>query len=275
MHVGMLTAPFSKDGLDTVVKFASEVGFAALEIACQPGCKHLDLDRDDPMQVADIVRSAGLEISSLTCHIDITAADPEKRQANRDHLRKALAACAAMKVDLLGCITGLPPEGKTREETIQQDVSPFFNELCRDAANHGIRVAVENWFATNIPHLGYWDMIFETCPADNFGLNFDPSHLAWMGIDYLYAIEKFASRIFYTHAKDVAINEHVLRYRGNQDMSHWRYVIPGYGIIDWGTYIARLRDNGYDGVLSIEHEDRAFGREEGFVKGLRHLKQFC
>jgi sugar phosphate isomerase/epimerase len=52
-------------------------------------------------------------------------------------------------------------------------------------------------------------------------------------------------------------------------------VIPGYGEIDWGVYIARLRDVGYNGVLSIEHEDRAFGREEGFIKALRHLSQFC
>jgi sugar phosphate isomerase/epimerase len=52
-------------------------------------------------------------------------------------------------------------------------------------------------------------------------------------------------------------------------------VIPGYGKIHWGEYIAALKRNGYDGVLSIEHEDSALGREEGFVKGLAHLKQFA
>jgi len=271
----MLTAPFAKDDLDTVVKFASEAGFAALEITCRPGCVHLDVNSYDAAKVTDAVADAGLQISSLACYVDITHADPEQRQANRDALRRALDACAAMKVDTLCCIAGLPPAGKSREDTIRDDASPFFNELSRDAAHHGIRLAMENWFATNIQHLGHWDLIFEVCPAENFGLNFDPSHLYWMGIDHLHAVEKFASRIFHTHAKDTEIRRHILRYRGNQDWNHFRYVIPGYGEIDWGAYIARLRDNGYDGVLSIEHEDRAFGREEGFIKGLRHLQQFC
>ncbi len=275
MHVGMLTAPFRKDDLGTVVEFASEAGFAALEIACRPGCAHLDVTDYDAAEVTGMVSEAGLEISSLACYVDITHADPQQRQANRDALRLALEACAAMQVDTLCCLAGLPPNGKSREDTIRDDASPFFNELCRDAAADGINLAMENWFATNIQHLGHWDLIFETCPAPNFGLNYDPSHLVWMGIDYLYAVEKFADRIFHTHAKDTEIRQHVLRYRGNQDYDHFRYVIPGYGVIDWGEYVARLRDNGYDGVLSIEHEDRAVGREEGFIKGLRHLKQFC
>ncbi|NLJ36664.1 MAG: sugar phosphate isomerase/epimerase [candidate division WS1 bacterium] len=275
MHVGILTAPFARDDLKTVVDFAADAGFASLELTCVPGCAHLDPQQYDAAQVTDTVAAAGLQISSLACYVDVTHGDPVERQANRDALRRALDACAAMKVDTLCCIAGRPPEGKSREDTIRDDASPFFNELCRDAAADGIQLAMENWFATNIQHLGHWDLIFETCPADNFGLNFDPSHLYWMGIDHLYAVEKFASRIFHTHAKDTEIRRHVLAYLGNQDHSHWRYVIPGYGEIDWGVYIARLRDVGYNGVLSIEHEDRAFGREEGFIKGLRHLSQFC
>ncbi len=275
MHVGMLTAPFGNEDLETVVKFASEAGLAALEIACRPGTVHLDVEDYDAAKVTDMVKAAGLEISSLACYVNITDGDPAEREKNRGALRKALEACVAMEVDTLCCIAGLPPEGKSREETIAEEAGPFFNELCRDAAGGGVNVAMENWFATNIQHLGHWDQIFEVCPAANFGLNYDPSHLVWMGIDYLYAVEKFAPRIFHTHAKDTEICEHVLRYRGNQDTDHFRYVTPGYGVIDWGEYVARLRDNGYDGVLSIEHEDRAFGREEGFVKGLRHLQQFC
>jgi sugar phosphate isomerase/epimerase len=275
MHVGILTTPFAKDDLTTVVDFASKAGFAAVEICCRPGCGHLDPQQYDPSQVTETVAQAGLQISGLACYVDVTHADAGERQANRDALRRSLDACAAMKVDTLCCIAGRPPEGTSREDTIRDDASPFFNELCRDAAADGIRIAMENWFATNIQHLGHWDLIFETCPAENFGLNFDPSHLYWMGIDHLHAVEKFAARIFHTHAKDTEMRRHVLAYRGNQDYDHWRYVIPGYGEIDWGVYIARLRDIGYDGVLSIEHEDRAFGREEGFIKGLRYLSQFC
>jgi len=69
---------------------------------------------------------------------------------------------------------------------------------------------------------------------------------------------------------------HKKAYLGSQSgRGWWRYVIPGYGEINWGVYIARLKDNGFDGVLSIEHEDRALGREEGFLKALEHLSQFA
>ena len=54
----------------------------------------------------------------------------------------------------------------------------------------------------------------------------------------------------------------------------WRYVIPGFGEIDWGRFILALREIGYDGVISVEHEDRAFSHEEGFEKALTHLSQF-
>lgn len=275
MHVGLLTQPFADEELDTVVDFASGAGFKSVEIACRPGCQHLDLDEDDPRQVAGAFREAGVEISSLACYVDVTAADESERQAARDHLKKALEATIAMDLDVLSCIAGKPPEGTDRKDVIRNSAAPFFNELCREAATDGVKIALENWFGTNIRGLDEWDLIFELCPADNFGLNYDPSHLVWMGIDHLYAVEKFADRIFHTHAKDVEIREHILRYRGNQNYDHWRYVIPGYGEIDWGVYTARLRDNGYDGVLSIEHEDRAFGREEGFCAGLKYLSQFC
>lgn len=275
MHVGMLTAPFANEDLDTVIKFASGAGFVSLEIACRPGTKHFDLGKDDPVQVAEKVRAAGLQISSYACYVNVTDGDPTAKQAARDQLKLALEACAKTDVDVLCCIAGLPPLGQEREQVIEQDAGPFFNELCRDAAADGIKVAMENWFATNIQHFGNWDQIFEVCPAENFGLNYDPSHLVWMGIDYLYGLDRYASRIFHTHAKDTEIRQDVLRHFGNQNRNHFRYVIPGFGVIDWGEYISRLRRTGYDGVLSIEHEDGAVGREAGFVQGLRYLNMFC
>ena len=52
-------------------------------------------------------------------------------------------------------------------------------------------------------------------------------------------------------------------------------MIPGSGAIHWGEYINCLRTNGYNGVLSIEHEDSALSRENGFILAARHLAQFC
>jgi len=278
MQVGILTAPFANENMETIVAFAAEAGADALEIDVRPHANALNVVSFDDAQAADIlasVRAADLAISSLACYVNISDADEGERATNQANLRKAIDMASANDIEIVCCIAGLPPAGMTREETIGQIAAPFFKETCAYAADKGIKLALENWFATNIMNLDQWDLIFDNVDADNFGLNYDPSHLYWMGIDYLYAVEKFASRIFHTHGKDVEIMEHKLRLIGNQaDRGWWRYVIPGYGEIDWGIYIARLRDNGFDGVISIEHEDRAFGREEGFLKGIKQLRQY-
>ena len=273
MKVGMLTAPFSDDDMDTVLDFAAEAGFDCLEI--RGPSKHCDFDSLDASALQDAVSEAGLEISSIAAYIDIAAGDPATRAANRETLTKALAATAALDCDCLCCMAGIPPAGKTREQSIVEDAAPFYREFAKQAADKGVKLAMENWFATNIRCLSQWEMIFNEVPAENFGLNFDPSHLHWQGIDVMLAVEKFASRIFHTHAKDVEVNANKLAWLGNQEMGWWRYVIPGLGEIDWGVYCARLRRNGFNGVLSIEHEDGAVGREEGFELGLGYLRLFA
>lgn len=276
MQIGMLTARHRSDAMDVIVDFAAEAGFDTLEVDVRPGCAHLSVEMD-AAQAADIVaqvRDAGLEISQMSCFLDISDTDEQARQANQDALRKAVDLASASGVANLGCLAGKPCGDMSREETIREIAAPFYNEICPMAADKGVRFAMENWFATNIMHLGHWEQIFEAVPHDNFGLNFDPSHLYHQQIDYLRAVEVFKDKIFHSHAKDTEILAHKLAWLGNRDeRSWWRYVIPGFGEIDWGVYIARLRDNGFDGTLSIEHEDRAFGREEGFEKGLRYLRQ--
>ena len=83
--------------------------------------------------------------------------------------------------------------------------------------------------------------MWEIIPDKNFGLNLDPSHLVLQMIDYERVVREFKDRIFHTHAKDTEVKQHALRLIGNQSNGWWRYVIPGYGDINWGVYIARLR----------------------------------
>ena len=274
MQVGMLTAPFGRDDLDTVVGFASCAGFDALEVAV--GTAHCDLSgRFDAGKLKGTAEEAGLRISSLAAYVDVTAGDAGERKSNRATIDKSLRVCEKMDVDVLCLMAGRPPEGMSREDCIRDMAAPYFKTVCKKAADKGIKLAMENWFATNIQHLGHWDMIFDLVPDSNFGLNFDPSHLYWQDIDYLLAVERYADRIFHTHAKDTEIVAHKKAFVGSQVGGWWRYVIPGLGDIDWGVYCARLRNNGFNGVLSIEHEDSAVGREEGFRLGAAFLRQFA
>ena len=276
MQVGILTGPFGEKSLEDVVAFAEENGIDALEVASGPGSKHLDptnLSDERAGQIKRLLESRNVVISSLAWYTNMT--DTTKRDENAKNFRLLVDAAKKLDVDVVCTLAGMPVEGKDKLKTIEEDCSTVFPPLVEYAASKGVKVALENWFATCLQGLAQFDRMFEVVPNDNFGLNFDPSHLLWQGIDYIAAVERYADRIFHTHAKDTEVRDDKLAYLGNQERGWWRYVIPGLGRVRWGEYIAALRRNGYNGVLSIEHEDGAVGREEGFVKGKNYLKMFA
>ncbi len=142
MQVGMLTAPFTNDDIETVVGFAAEAGFDALEIWAIEDCAHFDIDKAQDLPV--IVRNAGLEISSLAAYVNITAADPDERSHHQAWLTRLVEVCADIDVDVLCCMAGLPPAGMSREQAIEQIAAPFYAELCPQAAEAGVKIALEN-----------------------------------------------------------------------------------------------------------------------------------
>ncbi|HZO88877.1 MAG TPA: sugar phosphate isomerase/epimerase [Chthonomonadaceae bacterium] len=277
MFVGILTAPFAGEPLDIVAAFAGEYGFGGLEIVAGPGSKHIDTSQFTPeraKEVRDLMDNRALQITSLAAYNNLTDGDPERRKANIQTVHNAIDAAALLGVEVVCTLAGLPPAGKDKYKVIEEDCAEIFPPLLEYAQSKGIKIALENWYATNIQHLGHWQRLFEVVPNANFGLNFDPSHLLWQDIDYIEAVDKFANRIFHTHAKDTEVKAHRRRWIGNQAGGWWRYVIPGLGQVKWGEYLAALRQNGYNGVLSIEHEDSAVEREEGFLIGKKYLEQF-
>jgi sugar phosphate isomerase/epimerase len=224
--------------------------------------------------------------------------DPEqaKRRAYHTHLKHVIRTAELLEVDLVGTFVGARPDKSPGEN--MKEIGKVFRELTKFAADHGVRLMIENcpmenWQRFGLPgNYAYspelWEALFNEVPAKNFGLNFDPSHLFWLGIDYLRAAKEFAGRIFHAHAKDTEfLWEGRYRYGsfGRQidpipwKSGWWRYRMPGLGSIDWGKLISTLQEAGYDDVLSIEHEDPVWeGSEEkvktGLALGLKHLSQF-
>jgi sugar phosphate isomerase/epimerase len=277
MYVGILTAPFAGEPLEVVAAFAGQYSFGGLEIVAGPGSKHINTDNFGPEQaqaVTDLMVKRNLQISAVAAYSNVTDADPDRRARNIQTVHNAIDAAALLGVDVVNTIAGLPPAGKDKYKAIEEDCAPVYKPIVEHAAEKGIKIAMENWYATNIQHLGHWQALFELVPDANFGLNFDPSHLVHQDIDYIEAVDKFADRIFHSHGKDTEIKQHVKRIVGNQGTGWWRYVIPGLGVIRWGEYIAALRRNGFNGPISIEHEDNAVEREEGFLIGKKYLEQY-
>lgn len=275
MKIGILTSPLRNEPLDYVIGFAGSNGIDALEVAAGPGARHLDIDtfsQDDADRIRKLLDANTVAISSLAWYTNLTALDTREQTSVK--FRRLIDCAAMLGVDVVCTLAGMPVEGKDKIKTIEEDCAAVFPPLLEYAASKGIRIALENWFATCLQGLAEFDRMFEVVPHENFGLNFDPSHLVWQGIDYIAAVHRFGPRIFHTHAKDTEIREERLAYLGNQAKGWWRYVIPGFGRVRWGEYIAALRRVGYDGVLSIEHEDGTFKPEEGFIAGTRWLRHF-
>jgi sugar phosphate isomerase/epimerase len=113
-----------------------------------------------------------------------------------------------------------------------------------------------------------WKKMWEIIPDDNFGLNLDPSHLIWQMIDYQRVVYEFKDKIFHVHAKDLEIDYEGLYQNGVLSLGMgWQIPrLPGLGDVDWSKFISALYRVGYDYVISIEHEDRAFEQNEEIIK---------
>ncbi len=285
IRVGMLTAPLRDLPFEAVLDMAVRCHVAALEVVAEPGHPHIDPMTLGPAQAEAIKQRLGerqLEISGLSNFMNITA--PGKSGEAQQVMIKTVDAAVLLGVPTICMNLGTPVQGMSKIETIRKVIPGLLRPIIDHAKAKGINVAIENWFETNLQGLDTFDCLMETIPDAHFGFNYDPSHLVHQQCDYTVPIKRFGKRIFHTHAKDCLVDEQQRAYLGVlggkwyvgvPGGGWWRYVIPGFGDIKWGQYIGHLREVGYKGVLSIEHEDDTFGPEEGFRHGAHYLNQFC
>lgn len=290
MKLGLMTAALPGLTLDELAGWAAGEGFAALEIACWPletgdrrryaGVTHIDvdgLDADGARAIRAGLDRYGLEISALAYYPNNLDPDLAVRSAAHDHLRRVILAAEALEVPLVGTFIGRDPSRSVGDSL--EDVGRTWPDLVRFAGQHGVTIVIENcpmiFSADEWPggkNLAYspaiWRRLFEIVDADNFGLNLDPSHLVWQMIDYERVVREFGPRIRHVHAKDMEIDRDGLYEHGVMAAGvGWQVPrLPGLGEIRWDRFIAALYRAGYDGAISIEHEDRSFEGSEELVK---------
>ena len=119
--------------------------------------------------------------------------------------------------------------------------------------------------------------LFEIIPSPNFGLNFDPSHYVWQGLDYLKTVYDFSDRIFHIHFKDIKLYPEKLKECGvlAYPLDYMSPKIPGLGDVNWGAFISALNDIRFNGCAVIEVEDKAFeGSREDILNSIRLSKRY-
>jgi sugar phosphate isomerase/epimerase len=140
---------------------------------------------------------------------------------------------------------------------------------------------MEGWHPDGYPaNLAYSPQLWDWMAGLGLWLNLDPSHLQWLGIDPVAVVAPYADRVLHVQAKDVeVVAEDRNRYGvfGNAvgraadpwASGWWRYRLPGSGQVDWRGFLGALADAGFDGVVSVEHEDPVWtGSVERVTHGL-------
>lgn len=289
MKLGLFSAAFPQWSLEQFLAWSAENGFEMVEIACWPpgkaerryaGVTHIDVTNLTPAAAKEIqamLKNYGLQISSLGYYPNPLHPDPDHRQTVIEHLKKVILAAEMLEVPIVGTFIG-----KDKNKTVPQNLEEYakvWPPIVKFAREHGIKIAIENcpmiftydeWPGGNnlASTPAIWRKMWEIIPDDNFGLNLDPSHLILQMIDYVRVVYEFKDRIFHVHAKDLMIDREGLYNNGvlSQGMGWQVPRLPGFGEVDWSKFIGALYRVGYDYVLSIEHEDRAFEGTEDLVK---------
>lgn len=261
MKLGYLT-PLSV----ATIANAHQLGYDAIEVgAGWIGHSALDELEANRSALADALAQHQVAISSVAIYggaVEVPVEDAVAYYTRAIKLARALGC---------GVVSGLT--GRDNQRTVTDNLPLFserFGPIAKVAEDEGVRIAFEPWPGSVLGHGPYrwtnmattpelWEMLFDAVPSRALGLEYDPSHLVWQGIDHLLAIREFGDRIYHMHAKDIVIDEAKLKRGGvHGARGWWRFVMPGLGQIDWAALFATLKQVGYAGDVAVEHEDNAY-----------------
>lgn len=305
MKAGVFIVLFGEKPFEQALDTAKAAGLHAVEIGtgAYPGTAHVNArtivnDEAAIKRIRDAVESRGLTISALSCHGNPLHPDSSIAKAHHDDFVATVQLAEKLGVDTVITFSGCPgdspnskypnwvtcpwpPDFLTILEWQWNEVAiPYWKEQSTFCRKHGVRVAIE-------AHPGFLVYNTETAlrlrreTGDNIGVNFDPSHLFWQGMDPIECVKALGDSIYHVHAKDTKIDNRNVALNGVLDTKHYGDILNrsfvfrtvGYGHDEefWKDLVSVLRLVGYDGTISIEHEDGIMSVNEGFTKAASFL----
>jgi sugar phosphate isomerase/epimerase len=311
MRIGLYTDALPELDRRGVLEWCAERGIADVEMgvgAWGPEPRpHLDLgdllaERGQRDRLEGDLAEYGLRLACVNAAGNVLHPDPAARSDAQARLLGALELAAALGVDRVVTMSGCPgaraasPIGVwavwsnvADDEALyawqfEHEVAPFWREFSRRAADvaPGVRICLELHAGLAVYNpASFAELAAVTGP--NIGVNLDPSHFWWQGIDPVAVVEAVGDRVGFAHAKDTVVypdrvrvngvNDH--RFPPDPDVNSWHFAAVGEGHDDatWTHLLGAIRAAGHDGTVSIEHEDPRYGGAEGVERSLAGLRR--
>ena len=308
MKIGIVANIMQDKPLAEALDYFRNIGIQTIEPGCggYAGKSHVNPavllgDKEKMDGFKRTIADSGLTISALSCHGNPIHPDRGIAAAYDEDMRDAVRLCKELGLDTITCLSGCAGDGpdakypnwvtcpwpddylKILDYQWNEVLIPYWKEFAAFAKENGVtKIALEL-------HPGFMVYNSETLKrlrgevGREIGVNFDPSHLLWQGMDPVSVIRELKDAIYHVHAKDVKVDSINTAVNGVLDTKHysneinrsWIFRTIGYGndTAYWKNIFSTLRIIGYDGAVSIEHEDSLINRFEGLEKAVRIVKE--
>jgi sugar phosphate isomerase/epimerase len=277
---------------ETNVQFAKAEGFTNMILEGTPGSSMNPTKLND-QQIAAVKRTLeanGMRVSAFQATQNHIAPDLERRKRDNDYFVQLIELAGKLGIPYIGSASG-KDENKTFEQQVDEVVRVYTERYFPACEKNHVAILWEPWpdgpnIATS--PVGY-DALFKAFGNTPYvGLQYDPSHLVRQFMDPIQTARDFVDKIYDVHLKDTEIRWDVLKRGGINPVNRaqwWLYRLPGLGSINWAEFFSVLQRSGYQGAMSIEHEDPYYGSpnrgldftddyKTGFRMAHRYLKQY-
>ncbi|MBO4355367.1 MAG: sugar phosphate isomerase/epimerase [Clostridia bacterium] len=307
MKLGVMNPVLANMPLEDALAYLHILGVQTIEIGAggYPGDAHLKPEellssKENVANYRKLIEDNGLEISAISCHGN--PLHPQKQIAEKfDYqFKNAILAAEALGVDTVVGFSGCPgdcenslypnwvvcpwPDDnlKILEWQWKDKVIPYWKETADFAEKHHVTKIAFEMHPSFIVYNPETLLRLRAEVGEIIGANFDPSHLFWQGIEPAEAIKTLKGAIYHFHAKDTLLDKRNIEINGVLDTKSygdienraWVFRTVGYGHdkLEWNKIISALKLIGYDGAISIEHEDSLMSTKEGLEKAVAFLR---
>ena len=308
MKLGVLTVPLQAMSAEDAFAYLHSLGVQTVELGT--GGYTNDNHLKPSVYLADdakieaykkLLEKYDLEISALSCHGNPVHPNKEIAAAYHQVVVDTCKLAQKLGVETVVTFSGCPGDSETSQrpnwvtcawpndhtETLDwqwnQVLIPYWKEAAEIAKSYGVKKIAFEMHPGFCVYNPATLLRLRAAVGDILGANVDPSHLIWQGMDPVMALRELKGAVYHFHAKDTKVDAYNKARNGVLDTGSygdlldrsWVFRTIGYGsdMNLWKDMISTLRMIGYDGSVSIEHEDGLMSVKEGLEKAIAFLKE--